>query len=156
MGLWDGQYARQSARELLGPGQNAFDDVGILRVDYSPCTTNLLQRIEQGAVSRWKRSTLRGHVTFQRPATPRDCNVWRGEACCDLPDAQATVLEHRLMREFMRALDLGPSLPPDTDNINELGVFREELSEGVHIVPIPGLGKGIDDARDFSDFRRHG
>ncbi|HZM36600.1 MAG TPA: hypothetical protein VFC18_19210 [Burkholderiales bacterium] len=59
------------------------------------------------------------------------------------------------MGEFMRALDLGPSLPPNTDNINELGVFCEELSEGVHIVPIPSLGKGIDNACDFSDFRRH-
>lgn len=40
--------------------------------------------------------------------------------------------------------DLRAALPPQSDHVDELGIRREELSERLHLVPIPGGGKGID------------
>jgi hypothetical protein len=139
----------------LRPGQDSFDDVRILRVDDSPGAANLLQRIDQYAVSRRERVTFGGHVPFQGPSGARDRDARSGEANGTFLDAQSACLENRPMGELMRTLDFGSSLPPDSDNIDELGILREELGEGVHVVPIPGLRESVDDATDSMRFRRH-
>jgi len=56
------------------------------------------------------------------------------------------------MRELMRRLYLWLPLLPDADNIDELGILRKQFSERIHVVAIPSLGKGIDDASDCGDF----
>jgi hypothetical protein len=49
----------------------------------------------------------------------------------------------------MRLPDLRPTLPPQPDDIHELRIRSEKLCEFLHIVPIPRVGKRIDDVSDF-------
>jgi hypothetical protein len=56
-------------------------------------------------------------------------------------DAQATVLEHRRVREFMGGANRLLALPPQADHVDELGVGREQLGEGGHVMSIPRLGE---------------
>src|SRR5581483_3300400 len=71
----------------------------------------------------------------------RDGHIWLHEADLNLSEREATVLEHRGVRCHVSAFDLLAAFPPQPDDVDEFGILGEQLSERLHVMPIPVIAE---------------
>jgi hypothetical protein len=94
-------------------------------------------------------------MSFKNPSRPDYGNTRDRKSNENVCDGQSAVLEHRGVCELVGLLDFISTFPPETDDVDELRIRREELSKSVHIMPVPAFSECVDNLRYFSDCIGH-
>src|SRR5699024_676320 len=91
------------------------------------------------------RFTVGRHLPDEVPSALDDRSVGAEETHPRLIHRDARAREDAGEPEGVSSADVRPIVPPESDDVDELGILGEQLGQGVDIRPVPGVLAAVDD-----------
>ena len=137
-------------------GDCARNNIRVLSHLDAPSRLPFLDNQKQYALPRSSRGPVRSRCSGQGPNVvngrkPRSQFHNRRDIAF-----QSAIPKHGFMGGAVRRFDFGSVLPPNTYDIDEIGIRNEQRCELVHVMPVPSVRKSSSDVLGLAVRHAHG